>query len=98
MNNRIAAFLTFAFTMLVACVAFAQDPAQPAVPGSLQTSTGGIFSYLALGAGLAIGIAAAGGGIGQGRAAAAALEDTPTTLRAEWCVPPRALAPTTQPG
>ena len=29
MNNRIAAFLTFAFTMLVACVAFANDGKVP---------------------------------------------------------------------
>ena len=75
MNNRIAAFLTFAFTMLVACVAFAQEGnPQLSVPREALNQVNGIVGYLAIGAGLAIGIAAAGGGIGQGRAAAAALE------------------------
>jgi|GEM_PF-27532 len=76
MNNRIAAFLTFAFTMLIACVAFANDgkPPELSVPGAALDQVNGIVGYLAIGAGLAIGIAAAGGGIGQGRAAAAALE------------------------
>ena len=76
MNNRIAAFLTFAFTMLVACVAFASDgkPPELTVHPAALSAVDSIVGYLAIGAGLAIGIAAAGGGIGQGRAAAAALE------------------------
>ena len=68
MNNRIAAFLTFAFTMLVACVAFADGKVpQLSVPSAALDQVNGHLGYLAIGAGLAIGIAAAGGGIGQAR-------------------------------
>ena len=63
MNNRIAAFLTFAFTLLVACVAFAEGK----TPVKRRKPSSGPGDILAVGhrCGLAIGIAAAGGGIGQ---------------------------------
>jgi F-type H+-transporting ATPase subunit c len=61
----VAAF-TFAATLLLPILAFAQD--------RVGSNTFDVRAWAAAGAGIAIGLAVLGGALGQGRAAASALE------------------------
>lgn len=65
MKKKLLGLTSFAFTILVASTAFAQDAA---------SNDNDFKMFVALAAGLGIGIAAFGGALGQGRTAAAALE------------------------